>query len=131
MAYPHNSGHPSAAGGAQDRESSPARDRRSTTVPRHQQGGVRKGGVRNVPQSCNRLTGRRRQHTDRPRGGQSTVAYVVAYFDRYIACNVFRHILLLKLFYTSADERTPTGQLITVLIYFTAASLNCFKSTLI
>ena len=30
----HNSGHPSAAGQAQDRESSPARDRRSTTVPR-------------------------------------------------------------------------------------------------
>ena len=32
----HNSGHPSAAGRPQDRESSPARDRRSTTVPRHQ-----------------------------------------------------------------------------------------------
>jgi len=32
----HNSGHPSAAGRAQDRESSPATDRRSTTVPRHQ-----------------------------------------------------------------------------------------------
>ena len=31
----HISGHPSAAGQAQDRESSPARDRRSTTVPRH------------------------------------------------------------------------------------------------
>ena len=30
------SGHPSAAGRAQDRESSPARDGRSTTVPRHQ-----------------------------------------------------------------------------------------------
>jgi len=30
----HISGHPSAAGRAQDRESSPARDRRSTTVPR-------------------------------------------------------------------------------------------------
>ena len=30
------SGHPSAAGRAQDRESSPARDRHSTTVPRHQ-----------------------------------------------------------------------------------------------
>ena len=29
-------GHPSAAGRAQDRESSPARDRRSTAVPRHQ-----------------------------------------------------------------------------------------------
>jgi len=28
------SGHPSAAGRAQDRESSPARDRRSTTEPR-------------------------------------------------------------------------------------------------
>ena len=32
----HISGHPSAAGRAQDRESLPARDRRSTTVPRHQ-----------------------------------------------------------------------------------------------
>ena len=32
----HISGYPSAAGRAQDRESSPARDRRSTTVPRHQ-----------------------------------------------------------------------------------------------
>ena len=32
----HISGHPSAAGRAQDRESSPARDRRSTTVTRHQ-----------------------------------------------------------------------------------------------
>ena len=31
----HISGHPSAAGRAQDRECSPARDRRSTTVPRH------------------------------------------------------------------------------------------------
>jgi len=29
--------HPSAAGRAQDRESSPVRDGRSTTVPRHQQ----------------------------------------------------------------------------------------------
>jgi len=35
--FTHISGHPSAAGRAQDRESSPARDRRSTTVPRHQQ----------------------------------------------------------------------------------------------
>ena len=32
----HISGHPSAAGRAHDRESSPARNRRSTTVPRHQ-----------------------------------------------------------------------------------------------
>ena len=32
----HISGHPSAAGRAQYRESSTARDRRSTTVPRHQ-----------------------------------------------------------------------------------------------
>jgi len=31
----HISGHPSAAGRAHDRESSPARDRRSTTVPCH------------------------------------------------------------------------------------------------
>jgi len=34
--FTHISRHPSAAGRAQDRESSPARDRRSTTVPRHQ-----------------------------------------------------------------------------------------------
>jgi len=34
--FTHISGHPSAAGRVQDRESSPARDRRSTTVPRHQ-----------------------------------------------------------------------------------------------
>jgi len=34
--FTHISGHPSAVGRAQDRESSPARDRRSTTVPRHQ-----------------------------------------------------------------------------------------------
>ena len=33
--FTHISGHPSAAGRAQDRESSPVRDRRSTTVPRH------------------------------------------------------------------------------------------------
>jgi len=32
----HIIGHPSAAGRAQDRETSPTRDRRSTTVPRHQ-----------------------------------------------------------------------------------------------
>ena len=32
----HIRGHPSAAGRAQDREISPARDRRSTTEPRHQ-----------------------------------------------------------------------------------------------
>ena len=41
----HISGHPSAAGRAQDRESSPARDRRSTTVPRR---GI---GNRNPPSS--------------------------------------------------------------------------------
>ena len=34
--FTHNSGHASAAGRAQDKESSPAKDRRSTTVPRHQ-----------------------------------------------------------------------------------------------
>ena len=34
--FTHISGHPSAAGRAQDTESSPARDRRSTAVPRHQ-----------------------------------------------------------------------------------------------
>ena len=34
--FTHTSGHPSAAGRAQDRESSPVRDRRSTTVPRNQ-----------------------------------------------------------------------------------------------
>ena len=36
--FTHISGHPSAASQAQDRESSPAKDRRSTTVPRSQQG---------------------------------------------------------------------------------------------
>jgi len=34
--FTHISGYPSAAGQAQDRESSPVRDPRSTTVPRHQ-----------------------------------------------------------------------------------------------
>ena len=34
--FTHISGHPSAAGRVQDRESSPVRDRRSTTVLRHQ-----------------------------------------------------------------------------------------------
>ena len=34
--FTHISGHQSAAGRAQDGESSPVRDRRSTTVPRHQ-----------------------------------------------------------------------------------------------
>jgi len=34
--FTHINGHPSAAGRAQDRESSPAKDRRSTTVPRKQ-----------------------------------------------------------------------------------------------
>ena len=44
MVYPPEYGHPSAAGRAQDRESSPVRDRRFTTVPRHQLGiGVGKG----------------------------------------------------------------------------------------
>jgi len=33
--FTHISGHPSATGRAQDRESSPAKDRRSTTVPRN------------------------------------------------------------------------------------------------
>jgi len=34
--FTHISGNPSAAGRAQDSESSPVRDRRSTTVPRNQ-----------------------------------------------------------------------------------------------
>ena len=34
--FTHISGHPSAAGRAKDRESSPVTDRRSTTVPRNQ-----------------------------------------------------------------------------------------------
>ena len=38
--FTHISGHPSAAGRAQDRESSPVRDRRSTTVLRHQPHGM-------------------------------------------------------------------------------------------
>ena len=40
--FTHISGHPSAAGRAQDRESSPVRDRRSTTVPRHTDVNMRK-----------------------------------------------------------------------------------------
>jgi len=39
----HISGHPSATGRAQDRESSPAKDRRSTTEPRNQLKGKGKG----------------------------------------------------------------------------------------
>jgi len=35
--FTHISGHPSAAGLAQDTESSPAKDRRSTAVPRNQE----------------------------------------------------------------------------------------------
>ena len=35
--FTHMSGHPSAAGRLQDSESSPVRDRRSTTVPRNQE----------------------------------------------------------------------------------------------
>jgi len=34
--FTHISGHPSATGRAQDRESTPAKDRRSTTEPRNQ-----------------------------------------------------------------------------------------------
>jgi len=34
--FTHISGHPSAAGQAQDRESSPVKDQRSTTVPRNE-----------------------------------------------------------------------------------------------
>ena len=34
--FTHISGHPSATGRAQDRESTPAEDRRSTAVPRNQ-----------------------------------------------------------------------------------------------
>ena len=44
----HIRGHPSAAGRAQDRESSPARDRRSTTVPCHQ---LRPRGTSNITAS--------------------------------------------------------------------------------
>jgi len=36
MVCPHLSGHPSATGRAQDRESSPAKDRRYTAVPHNQ-----------------------------------------------------------------------------------------------
>ena len=38
--FTHISGHPSATGQAQDRESTPAEDRRSTTEPRNQLGWV-------------------------------------------------------------------------------------------
>ena len=48
----HISGHPSAAGQAQDRESSPARDRRSTTVPRHQLS----NGTKDIKRSSNLQT---------------------------------------------------------------------------
>ena len=41
--FTHISGHPSAAGRAQERESLPVRDRRSTTVPRHQPEGRGEG----------------------------------------------------------------------------------------
>jgi len=43
--FTHISGHPSAAGGAWDRESSPIKDRRSTTVPSSQRA-IRKRGKR-------------------------------------------------------------------------------------
>ena len=36
--FTHISGHPSAVGRAQDSESSPVKDQRSTTVPRNQPG---------------------------------------------------------------------------------------------
>ena len=43
--FTHNSGHPSAARRVWDRESSPARDRRSTTVPRnHEKSCITQGG---------------------------------------------------------------------------------------
>ena len=41
--FTHICGHPSVAGRAQDRESSPVKDRRSTTVPRNQHHTQRSG----------------------------------------------------------------------------------------
>ena len=48
----HISGHPSAAGRAQDRESSPVRDRRSTTVLRHQHLNVYRSDLRQIFMVC-------------------------------------------------------------------------------
>ena len=53
--FTHIIGHPSAAGRAQDRESSPARDRRSTTEPRHQLRQRRNDRVSFASPSCRLL----------------------------------------------------------------------------
>ena len=53
------SGHPSAAGRVQDRESSPAKDRRSTAVPRNQPGAGPQDLLVGQLQTCDH---RRRQH---------------------------------------------------------------------
>ena len=52
--FTHITGHSSDAGRAQDRESSPAKDRRSTTVPRHQPPKYCKSGSKlNLPSAFN------------------------------------------------------------------------------
>jgi len=51
-----------------------------------------------------------RSQTSADRQGWQSSLVVFAKYTA--ACNMFRHILILKLFYTSANERTPTGQLI-------------------
>ena len=71
----HISGHPSAAGRAQDRESLPAINRRSTTVPRHQLlpknkcNFVRKNKL-DIVRRVQFLTGRRHMRTFLPWGSR-------------------------------------------------------------
>jgi len=62
--FTHISGHPSAAGRAQDRESSPVRDRRSTAVPLHQL---------SRSSSINQHVTPRRCHCRRPRASRYAV----------------------------------------------------------
>ena len=51
--FTHISGHSSAGGRAQDRESSPVKDQRSTTVPRNQSGRAgRASGVKRNTLRC-------------------------------------------------------------------------------
>ena len=73
--FTHISGHPLAAGRAHDRESSPVRDRRSTTVPRHQlcchaTTGRLKTDTRN--NAINKLSPRGRRDDMLPADGSST-----------------------------------------------------------
>jgi len=47
--FTHISGHSSAGGRAQDRESSPVKDQRSTTVPRNQSGRAGRASAVQIP----------------------------------------------------------------------------------